>query len=482
MIAKSPYPDISIPDTALTPYILRHATRLAGKPALIDGPTGRSLSYGELADAVRETAAGLVRRGLKKGDVFAIYCPNMPEYAVAFHGVASAGGINTTINPLYTTAELVDQLNDSRAKYLLTIPALLDKAREAAAKSGVEEIFVIGKAGGATPLSELASGDGSPLGVEIDPANDLVALPYSSGTTGLPKGVMLTHRNLVANTAQEVPCSLVSESDSVIGLLPFYHIYGMEAILNIALAHGATVVTLPRFDLEGFLKLMQDHTVTLAPLVPPVILALARHPMVDDYDLSKLKVITSGAAPLSGELAAECADRLGCLVCQGYGMTETSPITHLNPTDPEKIRFDSAGALDREGWLHTGDLGHVDEEGYLYIVDRLKEMIKYKAMQVAPAELEALLLSHPAVSDAAVIPSPDEEAGELPKAFVVAKGEADAEEIMGYIAERVAPHKKIRLLEFVEEIPKSASGKILRRVLVAHERDRVRSAQLGVER
>jgi acyl-CoA synthetase (AMP-forming)/AMP-acid ligase II len=274
---------------------------------------------------------------------------------------------------------------------------------------------------------------------------------------------------------------------------------------------------MPRFDLEEFLTLLQDRQVTRAYLVPPIILGLAKHPIVDKYDLSKLEVIMSGAAPLGKDLQDAAQERVGCVVMQGYGLTETSPVTHMNPDEKGKGRAGSIGFLipnteakyvdpesgkelgpnetgellirgpqvmkgylgneeatrhtiDDDGWLHTGDIGYVDEDGYFFLVDRLKELIKYKGFQVPPAELEALLLSHPSVSDAAVIPVPDEEAGEIPKAYIVKSGEVSEDELMSYVAERVSPQKRIRRVEFTEEIPKSASGKILRRLLVEKER------------
>jgi acyl-CoA synthetase (AMP-forming)/AMP-acid ligase II len=359
--------------------------------------------------------------------------------------------------------------------------------------------------------------DGQVPEVEINPHEDLIVLPYSSGTTGLPKGVMLTHYNLVANLCQTDGVEEITAADKLAGVLPFYHIYGMLVILNYSLYQGATVVSMPRFDLEQFLQIIQDYGITRAHLVPPIVLGLAKHPVVERYDLSSLKAIVSAAAPLGEDLAHACAQRLGCIVKQGYGLTETSPVTHVNPDDPSKIKVGSVGniirnteckiidtetgeelgvdqegevlirgpqvmkgylnnpqataeTIDDEGWLRTGDVGYVDGDGFLYIVDRVKELIKYKGFQVAPAELEGLLLTHPAVADAAVIPSPDEEAGEIPKAFVVLKGEATAEEIMSYVAEQVSPHKKVRRLEFTDEIPKSPTGKILRRVLVEQER------------
>ncbi len=517
MIFHSPYAEVSIPEVTLTEYMLQGAAGRANKPAVIDGPSGRTLTYGQLIDSVRHAAAGLAQRGMKKGDVLAIYSPNLPEYVIAFNAVASIGGINTTVNPTYTADELAYQLNDAKAKYLLTIPQLLDKALEAAKQSAVEEVFVFGEAEGATPFSALLDNDGQPPQVQINPREDLVALPYSSGTTGLPKGVMLTHYNLVANVEQCKDIEAYNEDDVLIGILPFYHIYGMEVILNFGIYKGATIVTMPRFDMEQFLQLMQDYKITRGYLVPPIILALAKHPLVDKYDLSKLKLIMSGAAPLSAELSQALAKRLGCVVKQGYGLTETSPVTHVNPDDPTKAKDGSIGPcvanteckivdyetgaeqganergeiwvrgpqvmrgylnrpeatahmIDAEGWLHTGDVAYADDEGYFYIVDRVKELIKYKGLQVAPAELEALLLTHPAVADAAVIPIPDVDAGEIPKAFVVLKGEATADELMAFVAQHVAPHKKVRQLEFVAQIPKSTSGKILRRVLVEQER------------
>ncbi len=517
MIFQSPYAEVSIPEVTLTEFMLQGAMSRADKPAVIDGPSGRTITYGQLVKAVRQVAAGLAQRGMKKGDVLAIYSPNLPEYVVAFNAVASIGGINTTVNPTYTAEELAYQLNDAKAKYLLTIPQMLDKALAAAQQSAVEEVFVFGEAEGAISFASLMQNDGQPPAVQINPREDLVALPYSSGTTGLPKGVMLTHYNLVANVVQCKDVEAFTDDDVLIGILPFFHIYGMEVILNFGIYKGATIVTMPRFDLEQFLQIMQDYGVTRGYLVPPIVLALAKHPLVDKYDLSKLKLIMSGAAPLSADLARAAMARLGCLVKQGYGLTETSPVTHLNPDDPACVKQGSIGPcvantegklvdcesgtelgpnqsgeiwvrgpqvmkgyldrpeataqmIDKDGWLHTGDVGYADDDGYFYIVDRVKELIKYKGLQVAPAELEAVLLTHPAVADAAVIPIADEEAGEVPKAFVVLKGEATAEEIMAFVAQHVAPYKKVRQLEFVAQIPKSASGKILRRVLVEQER------------
>ena len=517
MIYRSPFPDVEIPEIPLPDYVFEHVDRWPDKAALIDGPSGRTLTYAQLLVAARATAAGLAARGFAKGDVFAIYSPNLPEYAVAFFGVAIAGGTVTTINPLYTPAELNRQLQDAGATLLVTIPQFLDKAREAIAGTAVREVFVFGEAEAATPFAALPAA-GSPPAVAIDAREDVVALPYSSGTTGMPKGVMLTHYNLVANVAQTDAVERLTARETMVGILPFYHIYGMVVLMSGALRVGATVVTMPRFDFEQFLGLVQQHRVTMSYVVPPIVLALAKHPAVDKYDLSSLSDMLSGAAPLPEPVSRACAARTGIVVRQGYGMTETSPVTHFTPKDgvnkptavgPAAPRTvfrvvdvatgedaPSGGLgevwvrgpqvmkgylhnpdatremIDGDGWLHTGDIGRADEDGYLYVVDRVKELIKYKGYQVAPAELEAVVQSHPAVADAAVIPSPDTEAGEVPKAYVVIKpgAAATADEIIAHVAARVAPHKKVRRVEFIDAIPKVPSGKILRRALVERER------------
>lgn len=517
MIVKSKKPAVDLPKTDLSTVVLRYAEEKADEPALIDGSNGRELTYSQLQQQVNHLAAGLHERGFKKGDVCAVFCPNCPEYGVIFLGVAKLGGINTTVNSLYSSSELVHQFKDSGAKFLITIPQFLDRALPAAREVGIEEIYVLGEAEGAKPFASLLDNDGQAPEVEIDPDKDLVALPYSSGTTGLAKGVMLTHSNLIANMVLSCEMNVLKPGDRMIGVLPFFHIYGMVLILNLAVYRGVPLVTMPRFELEQFLQIVQDYKITSLNLVPPLILALAKHPLVDQYDLSSVRIIGSGAAPLGQDLEKSCGARLNCDIYQGYGLTECAGACHINtaPVPPEKqgavglvlpnteskIIDTETGAeleanekgevlirgphimvgylnnreatdqcIDSEGWFHTGDIGYFDDDGYFYIVDRVKELIKYKGYQVPPAELEAILVAHPAISDAAVIPSPDEEAGEIPKAFVVLSQDISAEEIMAYVAEKVAPHKKIRKLEIVDEIPKSASGKILRRVLVEKER------------
>ncbi|MDX6582954.1 MAG: hypothetical protein QOI10_2138 [Solirubrobacterales bacterium] len=513
MIHRGPGPGVEIPDLDVTSFVLEAAGEHADKPALIDGPTGRVLTYGALSEGVKALAAGLADRGFGTGDALGVYMPNCPEYAIAFHGAAATGGCCMTVNPLYTANELAHQLADSGARMLLTAPAFLETALEAAARSGIsDEVYVLGGAEGARPFEELLGDPDAAPAVEIDPGADIAVLPYSSGTTGLPKGVMLTHRNLVANLCQLKASFAIADDDILIACLPFFHIYGMVVIMNQGLRAGATLVTMPRFDLDQFLGLIAEHSVTRAYVVPPIALALAKHPAVDEHDLSSVRTIMSGAAPLGAELADRVAERIDCRVVQGYGLTETSPVTHvirpdgenkpgsIGPPvpdtecrliDPESgtdvgegergelwIRGPqvmkgylnnaeaTAATIDDDGWLHTGDVAVVDGDGFFAIVDRLKELIKYKGFQVAPAELEALIITHPQVADVAVIGVPDEEAGELPKAFVVAAGDGlDGEALIEWVGGQVSPQKRIRLVEAVDEIPKSPSGKILRRVL-----------------
>src|SRR5450759_666040 len=298
MIFRAPEQPLAIPEVALTPFLLQDAEKRGDTPALIDGPTGRTLTYRGWAEAVRRTAAGLAQRGLRKGDVVAIYSPNLPEYAVAFHAVSLLGGIVTTISPLYTADELSRQLEDSSARYLVTTPGFLDKAQQAARENGLREVFVFGEADSVTSFDSLLAWQGDPPPVTIDPVNDLVVMPYSSGTTGLPKGVMLTHYNLVANILQSANVFGIGERDVILGVLPFFHIYGMVVVMNLSLHLGATVVSMPRFDLEECLRTLEKYRVSYAYIVPPIMLALAKHPSVDKYDLSSIRTLFSGAAPL----------------------------------------------------------------------------------------------------------------------------------------------------------------------------------------
>ena len=510
---RSSHPDVSIPDITLTELVLGGAAGYPERPALVDGLTGRSISFGQLRDQVRRVAAGL-SSVIGKGNVVAICAPNCPEYAVVFHAVLSLGAVVTTINPAYTANEIAFQLGDASAALVMTVAALATRIAEAIVIVGRPiRIVTIDDSPHLPTLASIAIDADLPP-VSIDPATDVAVLPYSSGTTGLAKGVMLTHRNLVANLVQ-IDVLERSDLSTFVAVLPFFHIYGMTVIMNVGLMRGITIVTLPRFELESFLKVLQDWPVALAHVVPPIAVLLAKHPRVDTYDLSSVKWLFSGAAPFGPELTQAIRTRLNVAVRQGYGMTETSPVAYYTPPDAQQdgtvgvlapntecrivdpetgqdLGHDECGevwlrgpqimrgylnnpaatmaTLDSERWLRTGDVGRVDREGYLTIVDRLKELIKVKGYQVAPAELESLLLQHPQIADAAVIPVADDEAGEVPKAVVVPRGPLTADEVIAFVHPRVAHYKRVRVVEFIDQIPKSPSGKILRRVLVARER------------
>ena len=510
-VHESPLPGVEIPDVSLTEYVLANAAELGDKSALIDGPTGRVLTYAQLDDQIRRLAGGLVEHGLRPGDVVALMAPNIPEYAVVFHAVVFAGCAITTINGTYTEREVHHQLVDSGAKLLITVEPFLEVARAGVVDTGVTDILLIGA--GAQDAAPFTDWFGEPLTQQVRvTAESLAALPYSSGTTGINKGVMLTHRNLIANVAQTSAGAGMRGDEVFIAVLPFFHIYGMQVLMNCGLRLGATIVTMPRFDLEEFLQLHQQYGVTRSFVAPPIVVALAKHPLVDQYDMSAVEQVFSGAAPLSAELALEAGARLGCEVVQGYGMTEMSPVSHLttpggfkpgsvgvtapstatrivDPESGEDLDVDLDGeiwvrgpqvmpgylnnesatreCLDADGWLHTGDIGHIDSDGHLFVVDRLKELIKVKGFQVAPAELEALLLTHPAVADAAVVGRQDDRAGEVPAAFVVLKPgqEVSEADLKKFVADQVAHYKQIDSITFTDTIPKSASGKILRRLL-----------------
>ncbi|MCX5037155.1 4-coumarate--CoA ligase family protein [Streptomyces coelicoflavus] len=516
---RSEYADVPPVDLPIHDAVLGGAAAFGGTPALIDGTDGTTLTYEQVDRFHRRVAAALAEAGVRKGDVLALHSPNTVAFPLAFYAATRAGASVTTVHPLATAEEFAKQLKDCAARWIVTVSPLLGTARRAAELAGgVQEILVCDSAPGHRSLADMLGSTAPEPSVAIDPAEDVAALPYSSGTTGTPKGVMLTHRQIATNLAQLEPSMPSGPGDRVLAVLPFFHIYGLTALMNAPLRLGATVVVLPRFDLEQFLAAIQNHRITSLYVAPPIVLALAKHPLVADYDLSSLKYIVSAAAPLDARLAAACSRRLGLPpVGQAYGMTELSPGTHVVPldamadappgtvgrliagtemrvvslTDPGKdLPADESGEIlirgpqimkgylgrpdataamiDEDGWLHTGDVGHVDTDGWLFVVDRVKELIKYKGFQVAPAELEALLLTHPGIADAAVIGEYNDDGNEVPHAFVVrqpaAPGLAEGE-IMMYVAERVAPYKRVRKVTLVDAVPRAASGKILRRQL-----------------
>ncbi|MFT4230755.1 MAG: AMP-binding protein [Microbacterium sp.] len=523
----SPFPDVEIPDVSIFDYLFAALSdEDAGRVALVDPSSGAETTYAQLRGQILAFAGALAARGVGLDTTVGLLCPNVPAFATVFHGILRAGATVTTINSLYTAGEIETQLRDAGATWLVTVSPLLPQAATAAAAIGIpdDRLIVLDGAEGHPHLRALLTEASPAPEVSFDPATHIAVLPYSSGTTGIPKGVMLSHRNLVANVQQcRAPIDL-RETDRVLAVLPFFHIYGMTVLLNLALRQRASLVTMPKFDLVEFLTNIQAFRCTYLYIAPPIAVALAKHPIVDQYDISTVHTLFSGAAPLDGETAEAAGRRIHARVMQGYGMTELSPVAHAMPCQRDDIPVSSVGVLlpnqqctlvdtetgeeiteiaedgqtlpgelwvkgpnvmigylgrpdataeilDADGFLHTGDVAVYHEGGYFSIVDRVKELIKYKGYQIAPAELEALLLSHPKILDAAVVGVLDDDRQEIPKAFVVAAPESGltADEVMAFVAEHVAPHKKVRRVEFIDAIPKSSSGKILRKDLRSRE-------------
>lgn len=513
MIFSAPIPEIDVPTINLADFVLADVDSRRSKPAVIDAVSGLTLTYGELDEMSARAAGGLLRDGIRPGDVVALISNNQPMYAVAVYAILRAGAVVSPINPVLNGSEIGKQLATAGAKAVVAATGGGWLA-EAVVGTQVEACYSFDDSADTRSFRALLS---SAPAISYQPAstNDLAALPFSSGTSGTSKGVMLSHGNLVANLIQLHDCWALDAEAVVCAAMPLFHIYGFTVILNSAILAGATVITMPRFDLRGYLEVVQNYRVTLGHLAPPLVLALATAPEVDQYDLTSMTRAISGAAPLDEELAARVEERTGIRIRQGYGMTEASPGTHGAPSDEfvaipagsvghllsgttarivdpatgEDVGVGSAGELwvrgpqimqgylglpeetDAtivEGWLRTGDVVE-HRDGCFYVVDRLKELIKYKGYQVAPAELEALLLQHPQIADAAVVGLADRVAGELPTAYVVHSaadpGPSDADAIIAWVAERVAPYKKIRRVAFIDRIPKSPAGKILRRVL-----------------
>ncbi len=526
-VFTSPFPDVEIPDVSIYDDLFAGLTRDdSARVALIDPASGAETTYGALKAQIDAFAGALAAHGVGTETVLGLLCPNVPAFATVFHGVLRAGATVTTINSLYTAGEIEKQLRDAGASWVITVSLLLPQAQQAADAVGIptERLIVLDGAEGHPGLRGLLGEGRAAPEVSFDPATHVAVLPYSSGTTGIPKGVMLSHRNLVANVAQcRININLTS-ADRVLAVLPFFHIYGMTVLLNLALKQRATLVTMPRFDLVQFLTNIQTYRCTYLFIAPPIAVALAKHPIVDEFDISTVHTVFSGAAPLDGETADIAGRRINARVMQGYGMSELSPVSHAMPYTRDDVPVSSVGTilpnivcklvdtetgeeitaieedgrtrpgelwvkgpnvmlgylnkpeataetLDAEGFLHTGDVAVYHEGGYFSIVDRVKELIKYKGYQIAPAELEALLLGHPRIMDAAVIGVLDDDRQEIPKAFIVAAPDSalTAEEVTAFVADNVAPHKKIRRVEFIDAIPKSTSGKILRKDLRARE-------------
>jgi acyl-CoA synthetase (AMP-forming)/AMP-acid ligase II len=506
----------AIPQVSLPDYVLGHARQRGAKRALVDAASGATLTYPQLSAQVATASASLRARGITRGDVLALCAPNSIEFVVTLLAAGTAGVVVTTVNPAWTESEISRQLRQTGARWLVSSPGLLaGKLRAPARDAGLAGSFPIeGLARGEmAPHARAGTGPAAPtVPAAIGQAAAQPALLLSSsGTTGLPKIVVLSHSNLVASLGQTRLVHKVTADDVVLAALPLFHIFALQVSVNLALLQGATLVVLPRFDLGSFLSAVERYRVTRAELVPPMVLGLASSDLVASHDVSSLRVLTSGAAPLGADLARACARSLGCRVKQMYGLTEIGGASHAAPDDgpdhPDSIGpalpgvqcrvIDpasgadaapgtpgellirapgtmrgylgnpeaTAATIDADGWLHTGDIVTADAGGWYRVVDRVKELIKYKGLSVAPAELEALLLSHPAVADVAVVRHPDQTAGEVPKAYVVRRDAISEPELMDWVAERVAPYKRVRLVEFTDSIPKSPSGKILRRLL-----------------
>ncbi|KAG0631933.1 hypothetical protein M758_1G291500 [Ceratodon purpureus] len=525
-----------IPHSNLASFVLENATgSFASKTAFVDGSTGTSYSYSQMTELVHRTVAGFVSLGLKPKDVVFLLSPNNPDFAIVYLAVVSLGAIVAPSNPLNTEADIAKQLVQVNAKFVVTVPELLSKFGQNI--NTLPTILI----GDKTTTWELKTTSSISFLSEIltkevyieapQPEchpDDTCTLLFSSGTTGLSKAVQITHRNFMSavtayNTLE--PGASTTEDDVCLAIVPLYHVYGLGIVFLATLQRGASVVTMARYSLPAMLQYVERFKITVATLVPPIYVVLVKSAeLVAKYDLSSLRILATGAAPLREDTMKAIQTMFPhCVIRQGYGMTESplisfsvienerqqwgsvgpivpgteARISHIETTaslpamatgevwirgpqvmkgylnDPEQ----TAAAVDSEGWLHTGDLGYMDNNGYLYIVDRLKEMIKYKAHQVAPGELEAVLLKHPRILDAAVIPFPDDEAGELPMAFVVKREGSDLNEseVMSFVGKLVAPYKKVRKVEFINAIPKSATGKILRKELIVKIRQQLTS-------
>ncbi|PIA26926.1 hypothetical protein AQUCO_08500016v1 [Aquilegia coerulea] len=510
IIFRSKLPDIYIPNhLPLHSYCFENISEVCTRPCLINGTTGETHTYEEVELIARKVASGLNKIGIQQGQVMMILLPNSLEFVFAFLGASYRGVTVTTANPFYTSAEITKQAKASNARIIITLATHVNKLKNFAQEHDVKIMCIDSPPEGCLHFSELTQSDETELpAVKIKPEEDIVALPFSSGTTGLPKGVMLTHKGLITSIAQHVdgenPNLYIHKEDVSLCVLPLFHIFSLTSILLSGLRVGATILIMPKFELKQLMELVEKYKVTIAPFVPPIVLAIAKSPDLHKYDLSSIRTLISGAAPMGKELEDTLRAKLPTAkLGQGYGMTEAGALSMCLAfaKEPHKIKSGSCGTVirnaemkivdlktgaclhqnqsgeicirgsqimkDIDGWLHTGDVGYIDDDDELFIVDRLKELIKYKGFQVAPAELEALLISHPNISDAAVVPMKDDVAGEVPVAFVVRSNgsKISEEEIKQYISRQVVFYKRISKVFFQDTILKAPSGKILRKEL-----------------
>ncbi|OIW19432.1 hypothetical protein TanjilG_09452 [Lupinus angustifolius] len=523
-IFRSKLPDIYIPThLPLHTYLFENLSQFKDRPCLIDGNTGETFTYADVELTARKVAAGLNNIGIKQYDVILILLHNCPQFVFAFLGASYRGATITFANPSYTTAEVVKQATASNSKLIITQSSYVEKVKDFVRENDIKVVCIdTPPEGDYLNFSELITSDESDIPtVEISP-DDVVLLPFSSGTTGKPKGVMLTHKGLVTIVAQQVdgenPNIYLHSKDVILCVLPLYHVFAINSALLCGLRVGAAILIMPRFEIIKVLELVQKHKVTFAPFVPPILLAIAKNPEVEQYDLSSIRMIMSGAAPLEKELQETVSATLPNVIFgQGYGMSESIVSVSLAfSKEPFEVKSGSFGtivrnaemkivdldtgaslprnkageicirgnqimkgylndpeatriSIDEGRWLHTGDIGYITDNDEFVVVDRLKDVIKYKGYQVAPAELEDLLITHPDILEAVVVSMKDKDAGEVPVAFVVRSNGSTIleDEIKRYISNQVVFYKRFKRVFFVDSIPKAPSGKILRKELRA---------------